>query len=296
MATADSLEGQTPSGARLARVMSELVTNGSIEISATSADRVPQVVRDLPFGTSVYVPSPARKPLESNLELVAALHDGKMEPVPHIAARKVTSRQELTSYLERVVNEFGVHRLLVIGGDAKEPMGPYKDSLSLLRDGLLKEAGIREIGVAGYPEGHPRIPPETLRSDLEAKVQLAADQGLGIEVITQFSFVPTRITEYCANLAHLAPNVPVYVGMAGPTNTAALIRFANYCGVSTSVRALSDMGVAAIKLMKHTDPDEQLIALAKYCAPREVCNVIGVHLFTFGGVERSAQWMKKHFL
>lgn len=294
MSAAQSSKSQPTNGGEISRVICELVTNGSIEVSATTAAEIPQAVRALPYRTSVYVPSPAQKPLASNLEVISALHQEGMEVVPHIAARKISSRKELRAYLVHVVEVFGVHRVLVIGGDAKEAAGPYPDSIALLRDDVLAEAGINEIGVAGYPEGHPHIPPKILREDFEQKLELAARHKLGIEVITQFSFVPTRITEYCAMLSHQAPDIPVYVGMAGPTSMAQLIRYANYCGVSTSVRALSDMGMKAVKLIKHTDPDEQLIALAQYCTLREDCNVIGIHTFSFGGLKRSAQWMKNH--
>lgn len=294
MSAPQSSEIQPLAGRAITRAMVELVTNGSIEVSATAIDKIPRAVRLLPFGTSVYVPSPGRRSLESNLKFISTLHQAGMEAVPHIAARKVNSRKELRAFLASVVQDFGVHRVLVVGGDATEAAGPYADSIALLRDDVLAEAGINEIGVAGYPEGHPRIPPKILREDFEQKLELAARLRIGIEVITQFSFTPNRITEYCAMLSHQAPDVPVYVGLAGPTSMAKLIGYANYCGVSTSVRALSDMGIKTIKLIKHTDPDEQLVALAQFCALRKACNVIGIHVFSFGGLERSAQWMKNH--
>jgi methylenetetrahydrofolate reductase (NADPH) len=261
-------------------------------MTCTPVERIPVAARLLPYGTSVYVPSPANKPLESNIEVVAGLHEAGMEAVPHIAARKIASRQQLQDYLSRVVGEFGVHRVLVIGGDAREAAGPYPDSTSLLRDDVLAGAGIKEIGVAGYPEGHPRIPPDVLHRDFDEKIELASRLNLGIEVITQFCFTPKRITEYCAVLSHQAPDVPVYVGLAGPTGMGKLIRYANYCGVSASVRALSEMGLKAVRRMRHTEPDEQLSVLAQYCALRDACNVIGIHVFSFGGFERSAQWMR----
>ena len=275
-------------------VMSELVTNGSIELSATALEKIPEAAALLPFGTSVYVPSPSNKSITSNLKLVAALHEAGVEAVPHIAARKVPSREALTDYLATVVKEYGVHRVLVIGGDISEPVGPYHNSISVLRDGVLAETGINEIGVAGYPEGHPRIPPQVLSDDLDEKLHLADQLGLGIEIITQFSFAPSRILEYCAALSHRAPSIPVYVGMPGPAAIPDLLRYARYCGVSSSVRALSDMGLKAVKRASHPDADEQLRALAQYCSARESSNVIGVHIFSFGGFERSALWMRNY--
>jgi methylenetetrahydrofolate reductase (NADPH) len=285
--------GTNPSADRqIGELKADLVANGSIELSATAPEQIPKASQLLPHGTSVYVPSPTNKSLDSNIKIVGALHEAGLEAVPHIAARKVKSRRELRGYLLRIVEDYGVHRVLVIGGDVTKSAGPYADSSALLHDDVLAEAGIHEIGIAGYPEGHPRIPPEILNSDFDDKLELASRLGLGIEVITQFSFAPARIIEYCAALSHRAPEVPVYVGLAGPTQPAMLIRYARYCGVSASLRALTDLGVKAVKLISHTDPDEQLTALAQYCALRESCNVIGIHVFSFGGFERSAEWMR----
>jgi methylenetetrahydrofolate reductase (NADPH) len=280
-------------GRKTSDVITELVTNGSIELSNPDPAQIAAGARLLPYGTSVYVPSPAKKRLASTLEVLKSLHEAGLEAVPHVAARKLESRLELKDYLDRAVNEFGVHRVLVIGGDVAQAAGPYADGLSLLRDDVLVDAGIKEIGIAGYPEGHPRIPPAVIDQDLKAKLRLARDRNLGIEVVTQFSFAPTRISEYCAVLSREAPNVPVYVGIAGPTSTANLVRYASYCGVSSSLRALTDMGLKAAKRLAHTDPDKQIVALARHCGLRRTCNVIGVHTFSFGGFKESAEWMRR---
>ena len=115
----------------------------------------------------------------------------------------------------------GVRKVLLIGGDVAEPAGPYADAAALLREGLLADCGIQQVGLAGYPEGHPRIASATLAAALADKLALAEAQGLGAYVVTQFSFAPDRIVEYCADLARRAPGVPVYVGLPGPTSPVA---------------------------------------------------------------------------
>jgi methylenetetrahydrofolate reductase (NADPH) len=156
---------------------------------------------------------------------------------------------------------------------------------------VLAESGIREIGIAGYPEGHPRIPPAVLEAAFNAKLDAIAAQGFGAYVVTQFSFVPARIVEFCAALARTAPAVAVYVGIAGPTDPAALLRYAQRCGVSASLRALRNLGVGAVRIVTHTDPREQLAAIAHYCESHDACNVVGAHLFSFGGFLETARWM-----
>jgi methylenetetrahydrofolate reductase (NADPH) len=209
-----------------------------------------------------------------------------------VAARRVLSRPELRSFLERAVGEAGVTKVLLVGGDDAQARGPYADAAAVLRDGVLAECGVREVGLPGYPEGHPRIAAAVLELALEDKLTLAAEQGLGTYIVTQFSFAPARVIEYCSSLARERPALPVYVGLAGPTDPRILLRFAQRCGVSASLRALKDQGMAAVRLVTHTDPGEQLAAVARYCLGHTSCNVVGVHLFSFGGAPQAAGWMR----
>src|SRR5262249_32760106 len=110
-------------------------------------------------------------------------------------------------------------------------------------------------------------------------------------LVTQFSFAPNRIVEYCADVARQAPGVPVYVGMAGPTDPVTLLRYAQRCGVSASLRALQAEGVKAVPPVTHIDPTAQLTALASRLRCGGAHNVVGVHLYSFGGALRTAEWM-----
>jgi methylenetetrahydrofolate reductase (NADPH) len=273
--------------------ISELVAGGSLEISPREMHRLGEVAALLPKDTCVYSPSLPGLPLSRTLEMVAALRAAGLDPVPHVSARRVLDRAEFTSFLKEATTKHGVHRVLVIGGDEPKAKGPFNDSLEVLRSGLLGEAGIREIGVSGYPEGHPRIANDDLEKAFKEKVKLAAEQGLGLYVVTQFSFSPTRIVEFCAQLARSAPAVGVYVGIAGPSDPAALLRYAQRCGVSTSLRALRNLGTGIARLVVHTDPQEQVAALGGYLQGREIGNVVGVHLYSFGGAVRTAGWMRE---
>ncbi len=278
-------------GKHIERVIAELVRNGSIElIFARDEQKIAEATQLLPFGMRVYVPG---LDLMSTLGRVRALQAAGFDPVPHIAARRIASHQALRHFLDRAVQECGVRRVLLIGGDIPKAVGPYSDSASVLRDGVLAEAGVREVGLAGYPEGHPRIPSGVLDAALDEKLALASSQGLGTYVVTQFSFAPARIVDYCARLARAAPDLPVYVGMPGPTNPARLVRYAKICSVSTSLRALINIGFKAVRLLSHTEPNEQLVVLARYCAARTTCNVVGIHVYSFGGFLISAHWMHR---
>ena len=135
--------------------------------------------------------------------------------------------------------------------------------------------------------------PPALNAALDEKLALARQHDLEPYIVTQFSFAPNRIVEYCADLARRAPGVPVYVGLAGPTNPVSLLRFAQRCGVSASLRALQAEGMRAVRLFTHVDPTDQLMALAQHIRSGSASNVVGVHLYSFGGVARTAAWMNE---
>lgn len=273
--------------------MAELVACGSLELSPDHARDARALGEVLPAGTKVYINHLPRHSLSAALPALEAVRAAGLEPVPHVAARRVASRDELKGFLERAVQNADVRKVLLVGGDDAQPAGPYADSIAPLAEGLLAASGVREVGMAGYPEGHARIPRAALEGAFNRKLRIAAEQGLSPYIVTQFSFAPSRLIEYCTELAAGLPQVPVYVGMAGPTDAARLLRFAQRCGVSASLRALRAQGMGMVKLVTHTDPGIQLAALARYCLSRKTCNVVGAHFFSFGGALHTAQWMNQ---
>jgi methylenetetrahydrofolate reductase (NADPH) len=275
----------------VAERIAELVACGSVEMTAHRLADAQALADALPAGTKVYVNHLPRHTLADTLEALQAVHRAGLEPVPHLAARRVASREDVRAFLKQAVSEAGVQKVLLIGGDDPHSVGPYEDSVALLRDGVLAECGVREVGIGGYPEGHPRIPRAALEQAIVDKLALAAAQGLGAYIVTQFSFAPARVVEYCAELAARHPGVPIYVGIAGPTEPMTLLKYAQRCGVSASLRALRNEGINFVRLVTHTDPADQLVALARYCLARRESNVVGTHFFSFGGAAQTAAWM-----
>ncbi len=269
----------------------ELLVAGSLEVSPRELHRAADVAALLPANTCVYIPSLPGLPLARTLEAIAAMRAAGLDPVPHVSARRILNEEEFRAFLKEAVARHGVHRVLLLGGDEPKPKGPFTDSLQILESGLLVDSGIREIGVAGYPEGHPRI--SNLVEPFEKKRKLAREQGLGIYVVTQFSFAPQRVVEYCAGLARSAPEVSIYAGIAGPTDPVALARYAQRCGVSVALRALRTLGSGIARLVTNADPREQLIALARYSLSREPSNLVGAHIYSFGGAVRTAAGMRE---
>jgi len=274
-----------------AAVAGELVACGSLEMGAEAPEDARRIAELLPAGTPVYVNHLPRHELPHTLAALVALREAGLEPVPHIAARRVVSRAQLSAFLDQAVRVAGVAKALLIAGDVKTPLGPYTDGAALIRDGVLADSGLQQVGLPGYPEGHPQISTALLNAALEEKLALLEAQRLAGYLVTQFSFAPHRIVEYCADLLRRAPAVPVYVGLAGPTTPRRLLKFAQRCGVSASLRALQAEGMRAVRLFTQVDPGAQLTAIARHARSGSASNVVGVHLYSFGGVAATAAWM-----
>ena len=297
----DTRNGAVPPGRRsvndnISHVISELLVGGSLEMSPHRAADAQEVAALLPAGTRVYVNQPPLYSLAQSLPALKALREVGLEPVAHIAARRVASRAEVRSFLERASGEAALSKVLLIGGDEPRPLGPYASGVDLLREEIFSHNGIREVGLPGYPEGHPKIDNSAIERALLTKLAMVTVQGLSAHIVTQFSFAPARIVQYCAELSRKIPTIPLYIGVAGPVEAYRLLRFAQRCGVSASLRALRAQGMGAIRLITNTDPHDQLVAVARYCLTQPSCNVVGAHLFTFGGVGRTVAWINQQIV
>ena len=106
-----------------------------------------------------------------NVETAAALRRAGYNPVPHIAAREMASREALDDFLARLRGEADVTRILLIAGDTALARGPYKSSLDICASGLIETRGFARLSVAGHPEGHPYM--ETAESACGARSMAA---------------------------------------------------------------------------------------------------------------------------
>ena len=269
-----------------------LVTNGAIELSTNGESTIRKAALILAPGTAVFVPKMPTQTIEQKLFQIRILREVGLNPVPHIVARQMTSEEELRSFLNRAVVEGGVKKVLLIGGDGFNPGGPFKDAAAVLASGLLREAGIRKVSVGGYPDGHPQIPESVLRSDLQDKMEIARAECIDLSIVTQFSFSPENIVEYCDSVESWAPGVPVYAGLAGPTSPAQLLRFAKICGVSMSLKGANRLGLNALRLASNGGPDGQVDKLAQSRVADLAGNLAGIHLFSFGGFVPSSEWLR----
>ena len=256
----------------------------SIEATRPSGSEVAQLGEILPSGTSVYVTAIPKAAPDETVAAAVALRGVGLEPVIHIAARRLASADALQDVMRRLTGEAGVRRLLVIGGDI-DTAGPYADALALIQKSDLRRNGIEEIGIGAYPEGHPRIPTARLEASLDEKIASATAQGLRVNIVTQFSFSGEHIIIWLKQLRVSGIKNRVGIGLAGPTSVRALIRYAKRCGVSTSLRGLAS-GMAT-SLVGNVGPDRIIETLT---ASQHELGETRLHYFSFGGVVQTARY------
>jgi methylenetetrahydrofolate reductase (NADPH) len=271
-----------PLAAPVARIVS-FMADFSIEATRpTDADIAALAV--LAPGTRVYVSAVPGRPAAEAVDAAIRLRDAGFEPVPHVAVRNFASADALDNFLARLNGEAGVRRVLVIAGDRAE-YGPFRRAGDVIDSGILPRRGIRSIGIAGYPDGHPRIADDALNRALAEKIAAAAATGLETEIVTQFCFDARTILDYIARLRAVGFEHPVRIGLAGPTGPASLLRYASRCGVRASAQAIASRASLIRQMFAVTVPDELVRALAA-AAPANVT----AHFFSFGGLPASARW------
>jgi methylenetetrahydrofolate reductase (NADPH) len=276
---------------RQRRRVGELIATASIELSPRD-ELASEGLRDLfPAGTTVFVSHPASAGYGDIVAACVRLRRAGFVPVPHIAARRLASVEQAVDFLRRVTDEAEVADTLLIGGDPDWPAGPFRDSLTFLASGIAECHGIERMRFAGYPEGHPHITARALDTALTAKLALARERGLAASLVTQFGFEAAPIERWIAGLRGLGIDCPVEIGVAGPASVVTLAKFAVRCGIGSSLRALARGHTAFARILTEAAPDALIDALV--AGEAEAGAIDGLHVFTFGGVARTAQWRQQ---
>jgi methylenetetrahydrofolate reductase (NADPH) len=269
----------------------ELASNASVEVTPKHAANLGN--GDLPDGTTVYITSlPGADPL--NLVAGAkAVRAAGYTPVPHLSARAIAGAAQLDELLGRLVDGAAVDDVLVIAGGAKEVTGEYTSSLDVLRSGLLERHGIVRAGVAGHPEGSPDIPPSAALEAVREKNAFADSSSMELRIVTQFALAPEPYVAWERELREHGNRLPIIAGIPGVTSPATLLKYALACGIGPSVEVLRKKSGGLIRLAttRQWKPDDVAEGIARSTIDDPGSLFRGLHMFPFGGVERSAEWL-----
>ena len=236
---------------------------------------IPKVRANVPAGSTLTVTCLPHHGVEATVRASVQLGELGYNVIPHLAARSVRSRTGLHGLL-RECEAAGITEVFAIGGDAAEAAGPYGNSLRLMEDIADLTGGSMAVGVAGYPEGHPK------RNELHVLDALLDKQHLASSVVTQMCFSPARIGWYAELLRREGVDLPIWAGVAGAVPKAKLISLATKIGVGPSLKFLNRKGPLARRLLNAGSySSESLVSELAVTEPA----LAGIHLYTFNNVE-----------
>jgi methylenetetrahydrofolate reductase (NADPH) len=247
-------------------------------------------IGDLPRAATVTVTCSPAQGIEGTLRLAERLVERGFRVVPHVSARLVAGEAHLEGLVGRL-GDLGVKEVFVIGGDAREPVGPFSSAFELLGAMADLGHGFEEIGVGGYPEGHPLIDDEILRRALLDKQRFAT------YVVSQMCFDPDLILNWVADIRRLGVSLPVLVGVPGLVNRKRLLQVSRKIGVGESARFLRKHASLVRSLLADLlksggySPDGLVRELAHHLGDRGP-GVEGFHFYTFNQVESTEEWRR----
>ena len=270
--------------------LSELLASASVEISS-SGNQLRELTDHFAPGTDVSITFLPGDNYRHNVETAVALRRAGFNPVPHVAAREMPSRDALNDFLVRVRREADVRRIVLIAGDVAAAKGPFKSSRDVAASGLIEAHGINSASVAGYPEGHPYLEGAHAFDALAALRGWGGRSGIRVDIVTQFCFESTPILGWLAELDARRIGLPVSIGLAGPATLATLTKFGLRCGIGNSMRALRGHISRFGRLLTDNGPDDVVRGLLA-APPAATAPIAGFHLFPFGGLRKSAAWLR----
>ena len=279
----------TPAEHARARRAAQLIGTASIEISPRDDPVRDELGELLAPETTVFVNHPGSVTHHDIVAACVRLRRAGFEPVPHVAVRRLASFTQARDFLRRAAGDAAVTSVLLIGGDPAQATGPFRDSADLLATGLVENHGVGHVAFAGYPEGHPSVDRRGLDARLRAKLALAREHGLAASLVTQFVFEPAPVERWLQGLRGDGVDCPIRIGVAGPATIATLAKFAVRCGIGASLRALGRGQTAFARILAEATPEALIGSLV--AAEERGLAIDGLHIFTFGGVRRTAEWM-----
>jgi methylenetetrahydrofolate reductase (NADPH) len=271
----------------------EFMLRASTEVTVKDERLLPELADILPPGAAVYVAHTPKVAFDEVMRVAVKVQRLGLRASPHLVARLLPGEAALREGLEALKGG-GVEQALLVAGDRAVPLGPYASTLDVIASDVLARSGLRHLGVAGHPEGHPYLTTEQLWHALRLKQQFGQRTGIAMHVVTQFGFNPGGVHNWAAQSESHGIALPVHCGIAGPTPLTALLRYAMQCGVGASMQSAARTFTYVGRVARQARTVEHIVpALVALGAGSEESCIVQPHFFAFGGALATARWMQR---
>ncbi|MFS0734755.1 methylenetetrahydrofolate reductase [Microbacterium sp. 1P10UB] len=272
----------------------ELVSDFSLEMTGKDVPGLIEAKDSIPQGTKINVTFLGNEDLEMRVAASKAVRDMGFIPVPHISARRLSSQAQLEEFLSRLQDVDATESVFVVGGDPAVPEGPYEGAYDVIRTGILADYGVKEVSIAGYPEGHPDISDEVLWRSLDEKAVSLREQNLGTTVLTQFSFDTDPVMSWIDQVRSRGIDSTIRIGTPGPAGIKRLLGFARRFGIGANAMIVKKYGFSLTNLMGTAGPDRFVSDLATLVSADPAAGKVSLHFYTFGGLLATSEWARDY--
>lgn len=270
-----------------------LLGDPSLEMTAKDVDHIAELEGHLPVGTRVNITFLGNESAVMRVKAADAVLRLGFVPVPHLSARRLESHELLQQFLVELQSRGAGENVFVVAGDPPSPQGPYEEALDLIESGFLERHGVKSVGIAGYPDGHPHIPEEILWSSLHAKVTSLNQRGLVGAITTQFGFDLDLTLDWVQQTRDRGIDLPIRIGVPGPAGIRRLLTYAKRFGVGSSASIAKKYGFSITNLLGTAGPDLFVDDLrARYDPIKH--GELGLHFYTFGGLGATSDWLRAY--
>jgi methylenetetrahydrofolate reductase (NADPH) len=246
-----------------------------------------QVLERVPKEAKLTVTASPEKGMEDTLQLAERLAGQGYRVAPHLAARLIEDNAHLEEILQRL-HEVGIRDAFVVGGDAKEPVGGFVGAPELLE--AMSEIGheLEEIGITGYPEGHPFLEDETIKEAMYEKRPHAT------YIVSQICFDPSTTADWIRRVRGRGVELPIYIGVPGAVSKRKLMRISSSIGIGGSADFLKKHGNWFIRLLLPGgySPEDLVEELGPYLGDPDR-GVYGFHIYSFNEVGKTEAWRRE---
>ena len=273
----------------------DFISGYSIEVIPRSAAKIESFAEVLPKDTRVYIAHIQNEDIKAMIATTKRLNDEGFTVMPHIPARMIKNKAMLHDWISMYQNEAGVDEALLLAGGSTKPIGSLDSSIQLIESGLFDKAGFKRLHIAGHPEGCKDIDPDggikNVSEALSWKLEFSKRTDASMAIVTQFCFEADVVKQWADNIKKDGVDIPIHIGIAGPTKLQTLLKFSVECGIGASMKVLTKRAKDLTKLLLPYEPTRILQDLSDYKSKDPNLNIEKVHFFPIGGIKKTVDWV-----